>query len=131
MLNLSDSLRQFFKASSQYRLRSMNICCLASDVHCPSHLRKEASRPSNWGFLHWGYRQHSCHRPSAAGHRGVELRSLQNADHCGSGAEDVEAAVVGGDGLVMGRTLTEKVAELVVASTEPGCRFGVLEPTHR
>ena len=48
-----------------------------------------------------GFRQHWCHRPSAAGHRGVELRSLQNADHCGSGAEDVEAAVVDRDGLVM------------------------------
>ena len=27
----------------------MNICCLASDVHFPSHLRKEATRPFNRG----------------------------------------------------------------------------------
>ena len=46
------------------------------------------------------FRQHSRHQVLAAEHRGLELRRLQNADRCRGGAEDVQAAVIGGDGLV-------------------------------
>ena len=49
----------------------------------------------------------------------VWLRGVQSAEcRCG-GAEEVETAVVGRDGLLMEWTGAEEVAEFVVALTEP------------
>jgi hypothetical protein len=48
----------------------------------------------------------------------VWLCGLQDAEHRRGGAKEVEAAVIGGDDLVMGWAGAEEVAELVVASTE-------------
>lgn len=61
----------------------------------------------------------------------ARLCRLQNADHRDGGAENVRSVVIGGGWLVMTRTGTEKVAEFIVASTEPGRRPSTLEPAHR
>src|SRR4051812_28902086 len=63
--------------------------------------------------------------------RGVfGLCSLKNRKHSRSAAEVKQAAVVGGDGLVVASAEAKEVAEFVVASTEALRRCETLEPTH-
>src|SRR5436190_20609730 len=63
--------------------------------------------------------------------RGVfGLCSLENRKHSRSAAEVKQAAVVGGDGLVVASAEAKEVAEFVVASTETLCRSEALEAPH-
>jgi hypothetical protein len=58
-------------------------------------------------------------RRRTRGGRDAGLCGRQNADRRRGGAQDMQPAVIGGDGLVTVWAGTEEVAELVVAPTEP------------
>jgi hypothetical protein len=52
---------------------------------------------------------------------------LQDGQHGHGPAKEEQSAAGGGEVLVAAGTGAEEIAELVVASTEPGCRSGALE----
>ena len=69
-----------------------------------------------------GFCQVSCQQvsPVGCGRDDLRLRGLQDAQHRHAPAQEAQAAREGGDVLVAAGARAEEVAQLVVASTEPG-----------
>lgn len=90
-------------------------------------LRPRAAKTFRKGSVSTRASKHERHQAAI---EEVRLCGLQNALHRRGGAEGVEAAIVGGDRLVIELIRTEEVAEFVVASdrTHLSPRMGRYRP---